>query len=79
MRTFVFNNNLTNACIFYIIENMKKQNSQKIVGFATVAKNGKITVRVGKTRQELNYLNTKVLRVKYEYLGLGKVTNVEFL
>ena len=58
---------------------MKKQNSQKIVGFATVAKNGKITVRVGKTRQELNYLNTKVIRVKYEYLGLGKITNVEFL
>jgi len=79
MRTFVFRKDLTNACIFYIIENMKKQNSQKIVGFATVAKNGKITVRVGKTRQELNYLNTKVLRVKYEYLGLGKVTNVEFL
>jgi len=79
MRTFVFRKDLTNACIFYIIENMKKQNSQKIVGFATVAKNGKITVRVGKTRQELNYLNTKVIRVKYEYLGLGKVTNVEFL
>jgi hypothetical protein len=79
MRTFVFRKDLTNACIFYIIENMKKQNSQKIVGFATVAKNGKITVRVGKTRQELNYLNTKVIRVKYEYLGFGKVTNVEFL
>jgi len=79
MRTFVFRKDLTNACIFYIIENMKKQNSQKIVGFATVAKNGKITVRVGKTRQELNYLNTKVVRVKYEYLGFGKVTNVEFL
>ena len=45
----------------HMLENMKKQNSQKIVGFATVAKNGKITVRVGKTRQELNYLNTKTL------------------
>lgn len=58
---------------------MKKQNSQKIVGFATVAKNGKITVRVGKTPQELNYLNTKVIRVKYEYLGMGKITNLEIL
>ena len=58
---------------------MKKENSQKIVGFATVAKNGKITVRISKTRQELNYLNTKVIRVKYEYLGMGKIANVEFL
>jgi hypothetical protein len=29
MRTFVFNNNLTNACIFYIIEGKKREKETK--------------------------------------------------
>lgn len=59
---------------------MKTKTPKKSLGFATL-KNGKLTVLVGATQREMTmrYSNTKVVKVKFDYLGLGRVANVEIV
>ena len=66
------------ACI--IDPMMKTKTLPKSRGFATIV-NGKLTVYVGATQREmaLKFFNTKVVKVKFDYLGLGRVANVEIV
>jgi hypothetical protein len=56
------------------------QSPKKSTGFATLL-NGKLTVYVGKTQREmmLRFYNSTVVKVKFNYLGGGKVANVEIV
>jgi hypothetical protein len=57
---------------------MKTKTLPKSRGFATIV-NGKLTVYVGATQREMTmkFFNTKVVKVKFDYLGMGRVANVE--
>jgi hypothetical protein len=59
---------------------MKTKTLPKSRGFATIV-NGKLTVYVGATQREMTtkFFNTKVVKVKFDYLGLGRVANVEIV
>jgi hypothetical protein len=59
---------------------MKTKTPTKARGFATLV-NGKLTVYCGKTKTEMAkmFFNTKVVAVKFDYLGLGKFANVEIV
>ena len=56
------------------------QTPKKSTGFATNV-NGKLTVYVGATQREMTqkFFNTKVVKVKFDYLGMGRVANVEIV
>ena len=56
------------------------QTPKKSTGFATNV-NGKLTVYVNKTKREmlLQFRNTDIVKVKFDYLGIGKVANVEIV
>ena len=76
-----FKKHLFFACFVCIIEHMMKTKTlPKSRGFATIV-NGKLTVYVGATQREmaLKFFNTKVVKVKFDYLGLGRVANVEIV
>ncbi len=76
-----FKKHLFFACFVCIIEHMMKTKTlPKSRGFATVV-NGKLTVYVGATQREMTmkFFNTKVVKVKFDYLGLGRVANVEIV
>lgn len=66
------------VCVCIIEYMMKTKTLPKSRGFATVV-NGKLTVYVGATKREMaqKFFNTKVIRVKFDYLGMGRVANVE--
>lgn len=68
------------VCACIIEHMMKTKTLPKSRGFATVV-NGKLTVYVGATQREmaLKFFNTKVVKVKFDYLGLGRVANVEIV
>jgi hypothetical protein len=77
--------NLNNRLFFLgfacIIEHMMNTKTlPKSRGFATIV-NGKLTVYVGATQREmaLKFFNTKVVKVKFDYLGMGRVANVEIV
>jgi hypothetical protein len=52
----------------------------KTTAYATLVQ-GKLTVYMGKSKREmtLKFFNTKVVKVKFDYLGLGKFANVEIV
>ena len=69
------------VCFACIIDPMMKTKTlPKSRGYATVV-NGKLTVYVGATQREMamKFFNTKVVKVKFDYLGLGRVANVEIV
>lgn len=69
------------VCVCIIEYMMKTKTLPKSRGFATVV-NGKLTVYVGATQREMaqKFFNTKeVVKVKFDYLGMGRVANVEIV
>jgi len=59
---------------------MKTKTLPKSQGFATIV-NDKLTVYVGATQRDMTrrFFNTKVVKVKFDYLGMGRVANVEIV